>query len=250
MSSRSNILNELFSLGGKVAIVVGASRGIGFALAEGLAAAGADVIAIARSTHPVRRFSGGVSYMSGDARDCIYRLVDELHEAKRAVDVLVNVAGVTFPGAVDQLTNLERTLDVNLVLPFACCLAVRPLMREGSSIINVTSIGSVTGFPDNPAYGAAKGGLRILTKSLAVDYGPAGIRVNALAPGYIRTDMTVQSYSDPEQNSRRRRHTCLDRWGETEDLIGAAIFLASDASRYITGQDIFVDGGWTSKGLI
>lgn len=103
--------------------------------------------------------------------------------------------------------------------------------------------------PGNPAYGAAKGGLRLLTKSLALDYGPSGIRVNALAPGYIQTDMTAKSFADPDEHERRRRHTCLGRWGRVEDLVGTAIFLASDASAYITGQDIFVDGGWTAKGL-
>ena len=88
-----------------------------------------------------------------------------------------------------------------------------------------------------------------MTKALAVDYGTSGIRVNALAPGYIHTDMTAKSFADPEQNERRRRHTCVDRWGSVEDLLGAAIFLASNASAYITGQDLFVDGGWTAKGL-
>ena len=123
-------------------------------------------------------------------------------------------------------------------------------MRPGSSIINVTSIGSMLGFPENPGYIAAKGGLRMMTKALAVDYGTSGIRVNALAPGYIHTDMTAKSFANPEENERRRKHTCLGRWGTTEDLVGAAIFLASTASAYITGQDLIVDGGWTAKGMV
>ena len=148
------------------------------------------------------------------------------------------------------LEAFERTLHINLTAPYACCLAARPFMRAGGSIINVTSIGSVLGMPGNPAYGAAKGGLRLLTKSLALDYGAAGIRVNALAPGYIETDMTAKSFADPAAHERRRAHTCLGRWGKVEDLVGTAIFLASDASSYITGQDLFVDGGWTAKGLV
>jgi NAD(P)-dependent dehydrogenase (short-subunit alcohol dehydrogenase family) len=107
----------------------------------------------------------------------------------------------------------------------------------------------LVGFPDNPGYVAAKGGLRLLTKALAVDLGPRDIRVNALAPGYIHTDMTAASFADPERHAARARHTCLGRWGEVEDLVGGAIFLASDASRYMTGQDLVIDGGWTAKGL-
>jgi len=246
------LVSRLFSLTGKTAIVVGASRGIGFALAQGLAQAGADVIAIARSPAPLGAFEGRVRYVSGEASAVIPGLVAEFIAAKKPVHVLVNAAGITLPAAQDdatRLANFEQTLQANLLSPFACCLAVRPLMSRGGSIINITSIGSVMGFPDNPGYVAAKGGLRMMTRALAVDYGTSGIRVNALAPGYIHTDMTAKSFADPEQNARRRRHTCLDRWGQVDDLVGAAIFLASDASGYMTGQDLFIDGGWTSKGL-
>ena len=89
-----------------------------------------------------------------------------------------------------------------------------------------------------------------MTKALAVDYGADGIRVNALAPGYIHTDMTAKSFADPVLHAQRRKHTCLDRWGAVSDLVGAAVFLASDASAYVTGLDLFVDGGWTAKGLV
>jgi gluconate 5-dehydrogenase len=118
------------------------------------------------------------------------------------------------------------------------------------SIVNVTSIGSVLGMPGNPGYGAAKGGLRVLSKALAIDLAPLGIRVNNLAPGYIRTAMTEASWADPERRAQRERHTMLGRWGTPDDLVGAAIFLASDASAYVTGLDLFVDGGWTAKGMI
>src|SRR5262245_57551582 len=122
-------------------------------------------------------------------------------------------------------------------------------MSNASSIVFVTSINSVLGFPGNPAYVAAKGGLRQLTKALALDLGSRGIRVNALAPGYIRTFMTESSYANTEQRAARTARTMLGRWGEPSDLVGAAIFLLSDASNYVTGQDLFVDGGWTAKGL-
>ena len=121
--------------------------------------------------------------------------------------------------------------------------------QGGGSIINITSIGAELGFPNNPAYIAAKGALKQLTKSLALDLGPFGIRVNNIGPGYFRTDMTKGSWNDPQLEEDRIRRTILGRWGEPDDLAGAAIFLASEASRYITGQDLYVDGGWLAKGL-
>lgn len=243
----------MFSLAGKIAIVTGASRGIGFALADGMAAAGANVIAIARSAQPRVTFNNPVQYISADVSGAIGAVFAGVAQTHGRIDILVNAAGITLPGAEQDeaaLANFERSLQVNLTAPFACCLAARPHMPPGSSIINVTSIGSIVALPDNPGYAAAKGGLRMLTKGLAVDYGTLGIRVNALAPGYIRTDMTAKSFADPALNAQRRKHTCLDRWGTVDDLLGAAIFLASDASAYITGHDLIVDGGWTAKGLV
>jgi NAD(P)-dependent dehydrogenase (short-subunit alcohol dehydrogenase family) len=246
-------MRSLFSLVGKSAIVTGASRGIGFALANGLAAAGATVVGIARSPQPRSPFLDSVRYISADVSGAVDLLFAEIAAVQGSIDVLVNAAGITLPNASKNqtlLADFEQTLKVNLSAPFACCIAARPYMKPGSSIINITSVNSVLGFPENPGYGAAKGGLRIMTKALAVDYGSSGIRVNAVAPGYIQTDMTRMSFADPEQNERRRRHTCIGRWGTPEDLVGATIFLASDASAYVTGQDIFVDGGWTAKGLV
>ena len=120
---------------------------------------------------------------------------------------------------------------------------------SGGSIINITSINSMMGFPDNPAYVASKGGLRMLAKALAIDYSNRNIRVNCIAPGYIRTVMTKESYNDKEKREHRTKHTILGRWGNPEDLVGATIFLASNASSYITGIDLFVDGGWSAKGI-
>jgi gluconate 5-dehydrogenase len=191
--------------------------------------------------------------MSADVSSGIDKIFAGLAKKHGTIDVLVNAAGVTLPaasGSEEEFSNFEQMLKINLSAPFACCLAARPHMRAGASIINITSIGSVLGFPGNPGYVAAKGGLRMMTKALAVDYGTSGIRVNALAPGYIHTDMTTKSFADPKMNEQRRKHTCLDRWGKVDDLVGAAVFLASDASAYVTGQDIFVDGGWTAKGLV
>jgi NAD(P)-dependent dehydrogenase (short-subunit alcohol dehydrogenase family) len=120
--------------------------------------------------------------------------------------------------------------------------------RRGS-IVTVTSIGSLLGFPNNPGYVASKGGLRMMSKALALDLGKFNVRVNNLVPGYVHTDMTTASYSDPLKSKERAERTMLGRWGQVGDLIGAAIYLASDASSYVTGTDLVVDGGWTAKGL-
>ena len=249
------LLDRLFSLGGKVAVVTGASRGIGAAIAAGLADAGASVTATARSEAP-RVNLGAAAYRACDATETTVfeRLLAEVAAPSGGLDILVNAAGITIPTtrSGDQLAAFDRTLETNLRAAYAACMAAAAHMRPrgGGSIINVTSIASVLGFADNPAYVASKGGLRQLTKALAIDLGPEGIRVNNLAPGYVRTAMTEASYADPDLNAQRLRHTILGRWGEPEDLVGAALFLASDASAYVTGIDLFVDGGWTAKGMV
>jgi NAD(P)-dependent dehydrogenase (short-subunit alcohol dehydrogenase family) len=169
------------------------------------------------------------------------------------LDILVNAAGISLPAssAADELDRFRQTVATDLTGVYATILAAYPLLRKSGngSIINVTSINSVRGFPGNPGYVAAKAGLSGLTRALATDFAVNGIRVNALAPGYVATAMTAVSFADPALHEERRRHTMLGRWGDPNDMIGAAIFLASPASAYMTGQEIFVDGGWTTKGL-
>ena len=121
--------------------------------------------------------------------------------------------------------------------------------RRGGSIINVTSIGAVQGFPNNPAYVATKGAVRQLTRGLAYDWGKYNIRVNNLAPGYTHTPMNQKSWDDPALRAERAGRTFLGRWAEPEDMVGPVVFLASDASRYVTGTDLYVDGGWNAKGI-
>ena len=248
MSSRA--IDALFSLDGRLAVVTGASRGVGKGLAEALASAGASVIGLARS--PAPQFEGAVEYKRLDLNSDVSQLGAELHDRHGQIDILVNAAGVSLAASPDRspLERFDQTLNVNLRAAYAMSLSIAPFMPSGGSIINVTSIGAQIGFPDNPGYLASKGGLRQLTRALAVDLGPLGIRVNALAPGYFRTEMTLASYSDPERRAQRAGHTCLGRWGEVEELSGAVIFLASRASQYMTGQDLVVDGGWTAKGLV
>lgn len=254
MSSKTaqQFLEELFSLSGRTIIVTGASRGIGWALANGLARAGANVFGLARSPQPDETLHKSVSYHSCDVTqaESFDYLRDKLINQYGHLDALINVAGISYHE--NTVDTFDKTLEINLRAPFMCIQSAAVAMKKASrgSIINVTSLGAFRGFPNNPAYIAAKGGLSQLTRAFAYDLGASGIRVNNLVPGYIKTKMTEKSFSDAKSNERRRKHTMLGRWGSTTDLIGAAIFLSSDASAYVTGQDLVVDGGWLAKGLI
>ena len=243
-----------FSLRGRVAVVTGASRGIGAAVARGLVAAGASVFGISRSGDAVDAVVPLACDITDDAAVAVAFQHIEAHAGR--LDILVNSAGLSLPvAAADRQAELHRfrkTLELGLTASFACSLAARPLMAKsgGGAIVNVTSINSARGFPNNPGYVAANAGLAGLTRALAVDLAADRIRVNAIAPGYVRTAMTEASFNTPALHEQRRRHTILGRWGTPEDMIGAVVFLASDASAYITGQEIFVDGGWTANGLV
>lgn len=243
---------DLFSLDDMTCLVTGASRGIGKTISDSYHLAGANVYGIGRSENCSSEVDW--QYLSCDVTDKkdINDLLKKIKKEANHLNVLVNAAGVTIPSsALVQGDTFVTTLATNLVAVHDLCTAALPLLKQSGkgSIINITSIGSEIGFPNNPGYIASKGGLRMLTKALAYDYSKFKIRVNNIAPGYIKTDMTASSFNDNSLNQERLERMLIKRWGDPTDLSGAAIFLASDASSYITGTDLFVDGGWTAKGL-
>ncbi len=255
-------LNKLFSLSGKVSIVTGGSRGLGKSITESLLKAGSKVIVVGRDINrlekTVKEFKNdGLSAFAYQCdvgeRDKINKLFEYVSKDFGRLDILVNNAGVTQSAPLAEYPDEVwwHTLSVDLYAPFALCRVFSPLMTEsgGGSIINITSINAERGFSDNPAYAASKGGLRQLTNALANDLASSNIRVNSVGPGYMRTDMTLKSWEDTERRSTLEDRTMLGRWGIPDDLAGITLLLASDASSYITGQHIYVDGGWLAKGM-
>ena len=230
----------MFSIKDKTIIVTGANGGNGSAIVKGLEERGALV---QQADFPL------FDVTHKGYQNLLVSSALELSWDNR-IDGLINCAGITRGNDIFEYTDKdwEDTYKVNLKAPFELSRKVAKHMKEhGGSIINITSSNSELGFPNNPAYVAMKGGLKQLTKSLAVDLGKYNIRVNNVGPGYIKTNMTKQGWKNNRKQIEDR--TILGRWGEPEDLVGTMVFLLSSASSYITGQDIYVDGGYLTKGL-
>jgi len=254
----SNVL-DLFKLDGKVALVTGGGRGLGYFSAEGMAEAGADIAICGRDLHG--KLDNAIEKLKKTGRDCIKIKCDITNESEvkqmakiikdhySKCDILVNNAGIgdMAPSKNYNLNRWKDILNTNLTGTFLCCREIGKMMikQRTGNIINFSSengqVGFSTGFT---AYATSKIGIIGLTRSLAVEWGKYNIRVNAIGPGYFTTDLTEPLRKDPQRFSAINARIPLGRWGEPEDLAGIAVFLASDASDYITGQTIFVDGGW------
>ena len=248
----SGVLDR-FSLSGRRILVTGGSRGLGQAMARALAEAGARVAAVART--PVQDDpDGGVLNLTGDVADTAHPgdLVDRAeHALGGTVDSVVHAAGVQHRApAVDfPIEEWERLVRVNLTAPFVLSQEVgRRQIDEGieGSHIFVASLTSTLGLPNIAAYGATKSGVLGVVRSLAVEWADHGIRVNAVGPGYFRTALTEALFQDDEARERLMTRIPQKRFGNPDDLSGALVFLTSDASAYVTGQLLMVDGGWTA----
>ncbi len=252
-------MSALFDLTGKTAIVTGASRGIGFAMAEALAAAGADIVGISTSIartgsaieHAVRahgrRFTGIPCDFSN--ADAVRALGDEL--ATHSAEILVNNAGVIrrAPAAEHPQEWWDEVLQVDLSSPFMLTQAVgRGMLERGrGKVIFTASLLSFQGGITVPGYAAAKSGIAGLTKALSNEWSGRGVTVNAIAPGYIATDNTQALQDDADRSRSIVERIPAGRWGRADDLGGATVFLASPASDYVTGVTLPVDGGWLGR---
>ncbi len=251
--------DKLFSVAEQVTIVSGGSRGIGKAIAKGFADRQARVIITGRQRESLEQTASNLS--TGDTRvrpvvcdvskeDDIKRLVDEVLGEFGQIDTLLNVAGVNKRQAAESFTtdDYDFILDINLKGAFFLSQAIgRHMIERGSGVqINVDSLNTYAPLKGVLPYAMSKFGLVAMTRGLATEWGEKGVRVNSIAPGFILTDMTQKLWSDPTMQEWGIANTPLRRLGEVEDLVGAAVFLASDASAFMTGQVVRVDGGFTS----
>ncbi|WGH78054.1 SDR family NAD(P)-dependent oxidoreductase [Jannaschia ovalis] len=244
-------------LTGHVALVTGASSGLGRRAAIALVRAGAQVVAVARRIEALADLAseadGAVAPLPFDLarRDALPELARAAAEPFGAPDILVHAAGINTREPADAVTpeGWDVTLGLNLAVPFFLSQACAPAMKEKGwgRIVNFASLQSTRAFPGGLAYGASKGGIAQLTRAMAEAWSPHGINCNAIGPGFFRTELTQAVFADPERAARNAAQTCIGRNGEPEDLDGPLLFLCSDMARYVTGQVLMVDGGFTAK---
>jgi gluconate 5-dehydrogenase len=250
-----------FRLDGKRGLVTGGSRGIGFGIAKALAEAGADIALVARSEDKLRKARERLEatgrriwlfpFDMGQV-DGIAELYARITAETGGIDILINNAGGTRRGPAETMSSedWDFVINLNLTSVFTLCRAfARQRIESGNpgKIVNIASLMSESVREQNAPYAASKGGIRQLTKALAVDWARYGINVNAIGPGYIRTELTQSLWTDDKFDQWVRERTPAGRWGSPEDLAYAALFLVSPASDFITGHILYVDGGFLSR---
>lgn len=248
--------HPLFDIGGRTALVTGSSRGIGLALARGLAQAGCTVVLNGRDGE---RLTQAAAELPGDVHTALFDVTDgpsvaagiaDVEERVGPLDILVNNAGMQLRAPLLEFTDSDwhRILNTNLTSAFLVGreAARRMTDRGHGKIINICSLQSEVVRPGIAPYAATKGALKMLTKGMCADWGPHGVQVNGLGPGYIETELTQLLVQDEEFSAWVRRRTPAGRWGRTEDLVGGVLFLASPAADFVSGQVLYVDGGMTS----
>lgn len=246
---------EMFNLKDKVAIVTGAARGIGQSIAIELARNGAnvvvsDIISGETTVGKIKKLNRKAIYVNTDISDKkqVENLIQQTIQKFKKIDILVNNAGIFIAGETKNLKeeDWDKTININLKGYFLCSQAALKYMKKGASIVNISSVAGIMGYSQAAAYCASKGGIRLLTKSLAAEYGPLGIRVNSIHPGIIETAMTKNILINKKVKQGMLSKIPLKRTGKPIDIAGPAVFLASDAASYITGEEVIVDGGWTA----
>ena len=251
---------SLFNLAGRRALVTGSSRGIGRALAEGLAGAGAEILLNSRDAETLGAAAADlaekgakVKALAFDAtnEETVVAAVDHAEAEFGPIDILINNAGMQLRAPLEDfpLDGFEQVLRTNVSSAFVVGRAVarHMLARGAGRIINICSINSLLARPSITPYTVSKGALVNLTKGMATEWGPKGLCVNGIAPGYFRTEMTQNLVDDAEFTSWVEGRTPAGRWGEVRELVGAAVFLASEASTYVNGHILYVDGGLTAR---
>ncbi len=249
----------LFDLSGKVAMVTGSTRGLGEVAAKALAKAGADIAICGRNKDDLKRVSKEIKklgrnavsvYLDVTSADSVQLGVDGIFQHFDKIDILVNNAGINHRVPVLEYTEdaWDSVIDTNLKGYFLVAKVVVPQMIERGygKVINMSSILGTIALPNQLAYASAKGGVDQMTKVMAIEWAKQGVRVNAIGPTYFETELVAQIRNDPERFNFINERTPMGRWGYPEELEGILIFLAAPASDFITGQTIYIDGGWTA----
>ncbi len=252
-----NVLDS-FGLQGRRALITGSSAGIGLALAEALAQAGAHVILNGRTAAKVEAATGQFRAKSLSASSAVFDVTDadavraavDAIEAEGPIDILINNAGMQIRGPLHEYQDADwRTImktNLDSVYYVGQTVARKMIQRGTGKIINICSVQSELGRPGIAPYTATKGAVKMLTKGMAIDWGPLGLNVNGIGPGYFKTELNQKLVDDPTFSAWLVGRTPSRRWGDLQDLGGAAVFLASDASRFVNGHILYVDGGVTA----
>ena len=253
-------LQQLFGLAGQVALVTGSSAGIGRALAAGLAGAGATVIVNGRNRDAVDAAAAAITAAGGKAHGAVFDVTDRaavvtevqrIEEHVGPIAILVNNAGMQRRGPLEdypeETWDLLMRTNLDSVFFVGQAVAKKMIPRKRGKIINICSVQSELGRPNIAPYTASKGAVKMLTKGMAIDWGKHGIQVNGLGPGYFKTELNKALVEDPAFSSWLAGRTPSGRWGQVEELVGAAVFLASPSSSFVNGHILYVDGGITSS---